>query len=351
MTSLLRAPDFWQKRYHPFTVVLMPLSWIYAAIADRRMRAAKGASLPVPVICVGNFTAGGAGKSPTVEALVHAARSLGHKPGIVMRGFGGQGGAAQIVEAGRDKSGDVGDEALMLSAVAPVAVSPRRHDAADLLVQAGVNMIIMDDGLQSGRLKPDLALAVIDRKRGLGNGLVLPAGPLRASLAVQLEKTDRLILVGADQTGNTAALVAQTGLAALDAAIRPRDAARFSGRRVLAFAGIGYPEKFFDTLRAAGAEIVKAVPLADHQAIAPDTARAICADAEATGLAVVTTAKDMARLEGAADPALQALATAADVLEIDMVFAEAEAAKELVATAVERFSRRMGASKTGFNPN
>nr|WP_246739422.1 tetraacyldisaccharide 4'-kinase [Martelella sp. HB161492] len=349
---MLRAPDFWQKRRHPITYVLRPLSWLYATVADRRMRRASGAIMPVPVICVGNFTAGGAGKSPAVEALAHAARSLGRKPGIVMRGFAGRGGAARIVDKGRDTGADVGDEALMLSAVAPVAVSPQRHDAAELLVEAGIDIIIMDDGLQSGRLKPDLALAVIDRKRGLGNGLVLPAGPLRASLAVQLEKTDRLVLVGADGEGEAvAALAGRTGLACLDADIRPRDAGRFAGRRVLAFAGIGYPQKFFDTLSAAGATIVRAVPLADHQAIAAETARALCAEAEASGLAVVTTAKDMARLFGASDPALKALAAAADVLEIDMIFADKGAAEALVLAAIDGFSRRVEPSGAAFNPN
>ena len=193
---LKKAPAFWWIPNHPASLVLAPVSWLYGALAGRRMKKAVGARAGVPVICIGNFTVGGTGKTPVSKALADAAKALGYTPGFVLRGYGATVRKPTRVDRSRHTYRDVGDEALMLAQTAPVAVSPQRADAARLLEREGVDFIIMDDGLQSGKLQPDFALAVVDGERGFGNGLCLPAGPLRAPLATQFSKIDMLLING-----------------------------------------------------------------------------------------------------------------------------------------------------------
>ncbi|MBB4121354.1 tetraacyldisaccharide 4'-kinase [Martelella radicis] len=337
---------FWWQKGHILSLVLWPFSRLYGAIAGRRMRRARGACVQVPVLCVGNFTVGGTGKTPVAEALARAAIGAGRKPGFVLRGYGAKVTTPRLVDPKRHTHADVGDEALMLARTAPVAVSPARVDAARLLESEGVDFIIMDDGLQSGRLRPDFALAVVDAKRGFGNGLCLPAGPLRAPLAAQFPKTDVILVNGEGaRAGEVESLArhARVPVERLSQKPADEDVERLSGRRVLAYAGIGDPDKFFDTLEGLGAVVVERVRLADHAPITPALACNLMAQAAAGELLPVTTAKDMARLSGARDGNLAALRAMSAVLEITAVFEDEAMADCLVSAAADAFRKRSGA--------
>lgn len=335
-----KARAFWWKRTHPLSLLLLPLSWIYGAVAGRRMARATGARVGVPVLCVGNFTVGGTGKTPVAEALARAAASCGRRPGFLLRGYGGKVDGAVLVDPAHHSFRDVGDEALMLSRLAPAAVSPARVDAAALLEQAGVDFIIMDDGLQSGRLKPDFSVAVVDARRGFGNGRCLPAGPLRAPLADQFPKVNAVLLNGVG--GEERAVRAAAGEAGLPVAVLHQTPVGqgdgLSGKTVLAYAGIGDPEKFFMTLEALGAHVSRAVPLADHQPVTEALARSLLEDAGT--LLPVTTAKDMARLQGEAGPDVSALRTRSHVLEIIADFEDPAMAGRFVEATINAFEDR-----------
>ncbi len=337
-------PAFWWRKDHVLSRILWPFARLYGAIAGRRMRLAKGATVSVPVLCVGNFTVGGTGKTPVAEALAKAAIAAGRRPGFVLRGYGAKVASARLVDPEEHTHADVGDEALMLSRTAPVAVSPLRVDAAELLVGAGVDFIIMDDGLQSGRLRPDFAVAVVDAKRGIGNGLCLPAGPLRAPLADQFPKTDVILLNGEGGRAADVTTLARQAHVPVERFRQQPDAvgaAKLAGRRVLAYAGIGDPDKFFDTLEGLGAIVAERVRLADHEAITPSLARKLLAQTGDGGLLPVTTAKDMARLSGATDSDLAALRALSAVLEIAAVFEDPMMADCLVSAAADAFKRRV----------
>ncbi|TNB47551.1 tetraacyldisaccharide 4'-kinase [Martelella lutilitoris] len=334
---------FWWRKSHVLSRILWPFARLYGAIAGRRMRRAKGATVSVPVLCVGNFTVGGTGKTPVAEALAKAAIAAGRRPGFVLRGYGAKVASARLVDPAKHTHADVGDEALMLSRTAPVAVSPARVDAAELLVSEGVDFIIMDDGLQSGRLRPDFAVAVVDAKRGFGNGLCLPAGPLRAPLAAQLPKTNVILLNGDGACAADVTALARQAHMPMERFSQTPDgdgAAKLAGRRVLAYAGIGDPDKFFDTLEGLGAVVAERVRLADHEAITPALARKLLAQTGDGALLPVTTAKDMARLSGATDRDLAALRALSAVLEITAVFEDPMMADCLVSAAADAFKRR-----------
>ncbi|AJY47699.1 tetraacyldisaccharide 4'-kinase [Martelella endophytica] len=341
---LMKAPRFWWQAGHPLGLLLSPLGWIYGYFAGRRMQRASGARAGVPLVLVGNFTVGGTGKTPVAEALARAALARGLKPGFVLRGFGARVDGAMLVDPAQHTHDDVGDEAVMLSATAPVAVSPARLDAAHLLEAEGVDFIIMDDGLQSGRIAPDFALAVVDAARGLGNGRCLPAGPLRAPLDIQRLKVDLLVVNGSGGNRAVGAFADAHGLpVAAVRAVPAQGADRFRGRDVLAYAGIGDPRKLFDTLEEIGATVVKAVPLADHQPLTPELARSLLDDAD--GLALVTTAKDHARSAGATDPAIADLRAKSEILAIEIMFAEPDMPGRIVDATVAAFARRPGREK------
>ena len=306
------------------------------------MSKAVGARATVPVICIGNFTVGGSGKTPVAEALARAALARGLKPGFVLRGFGAIVGEAVIVDPARHTFRDVGDEALMLSETAPAAVSPARADAAALLIETGVDLIIMDDGLQSGKISFDFSVCVVDGARGFGNGFCLPAGPLRAPLGVQFSKTDLVLLNGEGAAIKTIeALAQQHCVAVAHSSTNIVDTITpLSGANVLAYAGIGNPDKFFHTIQDLGAARVEKAPLADHQVITPSLARLLLERADRDNLVLATTAKDCARLLGDSDADLTALRMKSHVVRIEAVFADNTMAERIVDAAISGFRNR-----------
>lgn len=335
----LAAPRFWWRPADWRTAALSPVSTIYGAVARRRLVNAPRQPVDPPVLCVGNFTVGGSGKTPVAIALARQATAMGRKPGFLSRGHGGSSSAPRIVDAASDSARDVGDEPLLLAAHAPVAVSPDRAAAARLLAGQGCDFLIMDDGFQSARILIDCALLVVDARHGIGNGKVLPAGPLRAEVEDQLRYADAVLRMGEGRAADPVLQAAsRAGKPVFAAAPRPRDPTRFAGRRMLAFAGIGHPDKFFETLRQAGAEVAVARPFADHHFYTTDELRGLAGTAQGQNLGIVTTAKDAARLSGmglSAD-----ILGMVEVLEIDAVFEGDRTSERIIEDTLAAWKKR-----------
>jgi len=306
----MREPGFWRGPSSWKSHLLRPLGALYGAIAARRLQR-LGLDAGIPVLCVGNYHVGGAGKTPTVLALAKLLRDLHEVPVVLSRGYGGQLHGPVKVDPARHAAADVGDEPLMLSATLPVVVSRRRAEGVPLARSLGASVILMDDGFQNPSVAKDASLIVIDGNRGLGNGQVFPAGPLRAPLRPQLVRTDALVIVGAGTAAEAvAADVAAQGKPVLRAHLEPDEASVVSlrGKRVLAFAGIGDPARFFETLKASGIEVVRWRAFADHHSFSKAEIEGLIAEAGTEALTLVTTEKDLARLrsgEGLPDWAKQ----------------------------------------------
>jgi len=303
----MREPAFWHRPPSFTSHLLRPLGALYGAITATRMQR-NGLEAGVPVICVGNYHLGGAGKTPTVLALANMLRELGERPVVLSRGYGGERRGPVLVDPEKHSAREVGDEPLMLASHVPVVVARDRVDGVALAKSRLASVILMDDGFQNPALMKDVALIVIDGARGIGNGLVFPAGPLRAPLAPQLARTDALVVIGAGTAAQAvAAAVAAAGKPVLAAQLEPDVAAvaKLKGQRVLAFAGIGDPGRFFRTLQASGIEVAQQKVFPDHHRFSAGEIAALLADAKRDGLIPVTTEKDLVRLSG--DTELSAL--------------------------------------------
>jgi tetraacyldisaccharide 4'-kinase len=276
----------------------MPLGALYGLVAAQRLQH-EGFDAGIPVFCVGNYHVGGAGKTPTVLALAKVLHDLGETPVVLSRGYGGKLRGPIMVDPGRHAAGDVGDEPLMMAETVPVAVARDRIEGIALARSRGASVILMDDGFQNPAIAKDASLIVIDGDRGLGNACVFPAGPLRAPLEPQLARTDALIVIGDGTAARTvAAAIAARGRPVLSAHLKADDAsvASLGGKRVLAFAGIGDPARFFRTLRASGIEVVTERVFADHHPFTKSEIETMIAEAKRDALTPATTEKDLARL-------------------------------------------------------
>jgi tetraacyldisaccharide 4'-kinase len=326
----MREPAFWWRKPGPQAMLLAPLAAGYGAIATRRM-ARRGARIWLPVLCVGNFTLGGAGKTPVVITLAKMLAQAGERVFCLSRGYGGSEAGPKRVDADADHAAQVGDEALLLARVAPTIVARDRLAGAAMAQYQGAGVIIMDDGLQNSSLVKDFTFAVIDGKRGIGNGKVFPAGPLRAPLEAQWARTDALLVVGkGDGADDVAAAARARMLPVLHARLIPDDAAgaALKGRKVLAFAGIGDPDKFFTSAAEAGIDVAQRRAFADHHQFSAEEAASLIMDAEHDGLALLTTEKDRARMIG--DPLTEALAARVHVLPVRLDVRETEELRRLV---------------------
>jgi tetraacyldisaccharide 4'-kinase len=297
----MREPAFWHRPSSWIARLLMPLGAVYGLVAGQRLQR-EGFDAGIPVLCVGNYHVGGAGKTQTVLALVKILRELGETPIVLSRGYGGRLRGPIKVDPGRHAADDVGDEPLMLARMVQVAVARDRIGGVALARSQGATVILMDDGFQNPAIAKDASLIVIDSDRGLGNGRVLPAGPLRAPLPPQLDRTDALVVVGDGAAAEAvAAAIAARSRPVLSAHLKPDEAsvAALGGKRVLAFAGIGDPPRFFRTLRASGVAVVAERAFADHHPFSQTEIDTLIADAKRDALTLVTTEKDLARLRTA----------------------------------------------------
>jgi tetraacyldisaccharide 4'-kinase len=350
-----REPSWWYAE-SPGLVsrLLEPAGTLWGRLAQRRLARGLTYRATVPVICIGNFTAGGTGKTPLALEVGRLVQAMGLKVAFLSRGYGGRLSGPHWVDAASGRSGDVGDEPLLLAAAHPTLVARDRAAGARAIAEGAfaVDVIIMDDGLQNPGVAKDLSIAVVDGTRGIGNGRVIPAGPLRAPFAFQLTLVDAIVVNrgsaggGGESAGGASPA---NGFAdrlrhdfegpVLDARISPSSAIDWlTGTPVVAFAGIGVPDRFFATLRALGAHLTGEIAFPDHHAYTPADAARLLDLARGHNAMLVTTEKDRVRLAGHAGP-LADLREAARALPVRMTL-EARDEGRLVALIDGAIGRR-----------
>jgi tetraacyldisaccharide 4'-kinase len=325
---MMREPAFW---WQPGSgALLSPLGGIYGIVAALRMQS-TGRSAGVPVICLGNFTVGGAGKTPAALAVGRLLLAAHQRLFFLSRGYGGRLAGPVRVDPAVHTAAAVGDEPLLLARLAPTIVARDRVAGAAVARRSGATVIVMDDGFQNPALSKDLAILLVDGRRGVGNGRVIPAGPLRAPLKTQLRHAHAVVFVGpSDNMGTIVERARRHNVAIYHGRLEPdRDTvAALKGRKVLAFAGIGDPEKFFATLAEAGISVAERVRFADHHRYTAAEARALLARADGDNLMLLTTEKDLVRLSG--KRRLVALAARANPLPVQLVIEEADAFRDMI---------------------
>ena len=307
----IRTPSFWWRPAGLRATLLKPFGALYGAITGYRMKKPARHKAEHPVVCIGNFVSGGAGKTPVALEVARLLGKCGLPPAFLTRGYGGRLAGPVEVDPERHNAGDVGDEPLLLARTAHTVVSRDRKAGAQKLAEGETAVIVMDDGFQSRGLAKTVSLVVVDGQVGVGNGACLPAGPLRAPLDIQIPHADAVILLGEGAAGEAVAKTVRAhGKPVFRATLEPvgETLEALRGRRVLAYAGIGRPEKFVATLTDLGAEVSLLWGFADHQAFRGEDAAAIRAKAKANGLLPVTTEKDAVRLAGAAHDECRKLA-------------------------------------------
>ncbi len=326
----MREPAFWWREAGAAAQLLTPFAAAYGIVAAHRLKQ-HGEVAAVPVVCVGNPTVGGAGKTPTALAVARMLSDAGERPVFLTRGYGGSNHGPVLVDLAKHRAVDVGDEPLLLARAAPTVVARARVEGASAAISAGATVIVMDDGFQNPALAKDCSLLVVDAARGIGNGRVTPAGPLRAPLGAQLDHAHGLVVIGtsAGAAGITADARARR-MPIFHAQLQP-DAgvlAALDGGPVLAFAGIGNPEKFFATLGAAGITLGATQSFDDHHRYTRAEAMALCERAERQGLVLMTTEKDLARMRG--DDDIAQLAQRVRALPVTLKFEDEAAFRSLL---------------------
>lgn len=328
---------------------LAPLASIYGWAATTRYARVAPYRSRLPVICAGNFTAGGTGKTPLVLHLCERLQASGHHPVALTRGYGGRHAGPHWV-ASSDSADDVGDEALLLARIVPTLIARDRAAGARIVEEMSgpARVLVMDDGLQNASLAKDLAIVMVDGVRGLGNRLVMPAGPLRAPLGFQLGLAGAIVVNG-PTTGNGVAewLRHQFPGPVLRSSTAPAgDVSWLQGQRIVAWAGIASPRRFFTMLEAQGAQLAESITFRDHQRLTEADAVRLLALAERHQVLLVSTEKDLARLKGMTGK-LADLATATRVLQIKLTFAEPDASRlaALIDGAIKRPSEPVASSE------
>ena len=298
----MKAPHFWSNADSILSRILSPVGNIYDTCSRVRVALSSPEKAPIPAICVGNVVVGGAGKTPCTIALLTRLRAAGINAHAISRGYGGRLNGPISVDLATHRAYDVGDEPLLLAAIAPTWVSRNKATAVRRAAEAGARLVVLDDGLQNPTLEKDLSFLVIDPSNGIGNGRIVPAGPLREPLTRALGRVQAVIVLDGDgtgQDGNWPQIINQ---------LRPRlpvirarltlemEAVRLLEQPIIAFAGLGRPEKFFSLLNGIGCDLVGKYAFADHYRYSPDEIMRIVEEAAVKGARPVTTAKDAARL-------------------------------------------------------
>jgi tetraacyldisaccharide 4'-kinase len=331
----MREPDFWWQAKGGR--LLAPFGGIYGAVAAYRLKS-PGQKIGAPVICLGNLTMGGAGKTPAALAVGRLLLAEHKLPFFLTRGYAGRLAGPVRVDPAVHNAADVGDEPLLLAELAPTIVARDRLAGARAARRDGASVIVMDDGFQNPSLAKDLAILVVDGRRAIGNGRVFPAGPLRAPLPVQLAHAQAMLVVGppAEGMASVSEHARGQGVAIFHGWLEPdrADLDVIAQRRVLAFAGIADPEKFYLTLREAGVVVAEQASFPDHHRYTAADARDLIARADAANLALLTTEKDYARFAG--NKSLAKLAAGSSVLRVQLKIKEETEFRRLVLSTFER---------------
>lgn len=329
----LKTPAFW---YRPATspasmaeIALTPLTWLYEAGRKIRNSGIKTEKANIPVLCVGNIVSGGSGKTPAVSALreLLRANNLSKTPFILSRGYGGTLPGPVLVDHDTHRFSEVGDEPLLLAKKGQVIISRNRPEGAKIAERCGADLILMDDGFQNPSLRKNLSFLVIDGPGGLGNGKLLPAGPLREPLNEALERTDAIILIGEDQRSITNKIPAH--IPVFGASIKPR-LIPDSQKNYIAFAGLGRPEKFKKTLEDCGLKLAAFHAFADHHPYTEGEMQKLLQEANLKKAVLITTEKDWVRIPEIRRSQIQ-------TLQITLEWNEPESLSEFLGKALENF--------------
>ena len=303
----LKAPKFWQKKNTFLGKILSPLGKIYACCLRCRLKRVKPYRPEIPVVCVGNLVLGGVGKTPLAVSVGEYFKMNGMRPVFLTRGYGG-GLSNVLVDLDKHTAQETGDEALLLARIAPTIVDADRARGAKTAKKIGADVIIMDDGFQNPQLVKDLSFAVFDGKYGFGNGKVFPAGPLREPVEDGLQRADAFIVVGKDRSGIKEWIEKRFDSLPYIGTHIEQDVAKIaqlSGKKVFAFAGIGYPDKFFDMLKDYGCDVVETQAFSDHYPYTDEDMTDLIARADKLDAVLVTTAKDSVRIAPRFQPHIQ----------------------------------------------
>ncbi|MCI4665421.1 MAG: tetraacyldisaccharide 4'-kinase [Neomegalonema sp.] len=332
----MRQPEFWTDAPDDpslSTRLLTPVGAMFAMAGRLRRAFARPYRANAPVICVGNLVVGGAGKTPTVLALAERLSVMGVSAHILSRGYGGSISGPHRVDPDRDKASEVGDEPLLMAHRFPVWIGADRAVTAQIAEEAGADALIMDDGFQNPGVMKDLSILVIDAVYGHGNGRVMPAGPLREPLSEGFGRAQAAIFVGSPPPGGRWPWTPRR-FPAFAARLAPvLNDGPLAGRRYFAFAGIGRPEKFFDTLRETGAELVGRQGFPDHHPYSEAILARLEARAQELGAQLITTEKDAVRLP-------ERYVGRVAYLPVALGFADPDAIDELLAPIAVRARRR-----------
>jgi len=291
---MLKTPEFWYHKRGVLAYLLYPLGVIYGVVAEflRQHKSKKSKDIGIPVISIGNIVMGGSGKTPTAIALSKVLKEMEHAPHIITRGYGGEVKEALLVNLEVHTAKDVGDEALLLAKAAPTWVDPLRVNAALKAKESGATILILDDAHQNERLHKDLSLLVIDGKQMFGNEFVFPAGPLREFLNSGLNRADGILFIN---NGKSESI---TNLKCYNAVLKPTYDSALLKQKVVAFSGLGFNQKFLETLKSEGFQVSHFEDYPDHYAYAEKDLEYLANIAQNYGAKLVTTAKDYVKIPG-----------------------------------------------------
>lgn len=322
----MKAPKFWNSKTKLSTLlslILVPFSWLYYLVGRLLYGRIKPEKLPVPVICVGNISVGGAGKTPVALYIGELVKNKGVNTFFISRGYGGSQKSAIRVDADIHGAELVGDEPLLLAEILPTIIGKNRLEVAKFAIEQGAELIIMDDGLQNPSIEKDLSFIVTDRRLGFGNERLLPAGPLREPVAAGLNKADAVIIVNPANFIPTA--MPDTSM--LIARSKAKDSMlALKGKRIIAFCGIAVPTKFFDMLREVGADIIRAVDYPDHYPYKEKDLLFLFREAKKHNAELVTTSKDAARMKKQFKQEMESI----KIAEMELIFENKAHLEELI---------------------
>ena len=285
----MKTPKFWNEK-NIISIMLYPISLVYGCVTQLRIKKKYKYKSKAKVICIGNITAGGVGKTPVAMAMAEKYIKEGKRVVFVTRGYKGK-LKNIVVDLEKHSAVETGDEARLLASVALVVIAPNRDEGAKKAESLGADVIIMDDGFQNPSLYKDESWLVFDGEIGVGNGMIIPSGPLRESLKNGEKRAKAMIIMGEDKTGLAKTTKLDVYMGKLVA-----ETLEIENKKVLAFAGIGRPQKFYDTLEKEGFEVIIKKDFEDHHNYLDVEIEDIICEARKQGLSVITTQKDYVKI-------------------------------------------------------